>query len=67
MWGEKVKVGQDRMLLTFEVVRCIGTGGFSRVYLARGWGQLVALKVISKQYILDNDKRSIVENERVIL
>ena len=62
-----MKVGSGRILLTFEVVRCIGTGGFSRVYLVRGWGRLLALKVINKEYIIENEKQNIVENERLIL
>jgi hypothetical protein len=52
---------------TLEVVKCLGTGGFSRVYLARGFGRLMAMKVISKAFILENEKRNIVENEREIL
>jgi len=42
------------MLNNFELIKCVGTGGFSRVYLARGFGQIVALKVIGKKFILEN-------------
>lgn len=38
----------------FRLVRCLGSGGFSLVYLARdNWsGQYYALKLINKQFIL---------------
>ena len=40
----------------FRLVRCLGSGGFSLVYLARdNWsGQYYALKLISKQFILES-------------
>jgi hypothetical protein len=64
----KVKVDHSNGYLgCLEVVRCLGTGGFSRVYLARGFGRLMAMKVINKAFILENEKRNIVENEREIL
>ena len=39
-------------LNNFEIVRCVGTGGFSRVYLCRAYGRLMALKAINKQFIV---------------
>ncbi len=55
LMGCRVRV--DRLngyLGTLEVVKCLGTGGFSKVYLARGFGRLMAMKVISKSFILEN-------------
>jgi hypothetical protein len=63
--GCRVKVEKANGFLgAVEVVKCLGTGGFSKVYLARGFGKLMAMKVISKSFILENEKRNIVENER---
>ena len=38
----------DNTLKRFNVIRCIGSGGFSRVFLAEVHGVYVALKVIDK-------------------
>jgi serum/glucocorticoid-regulated kinase 2 len=53
----------------FKLVRCLGSGGFSLVYLVRdSWaGQFYALKLINKQFILDSERETIVENERYVL
>ncbi|CAD8121453.1 unnamed protein product [Paramecium sonneborni] len=54
---------------SFYFLQCIGIGGFSRVYLVRYKfnGQFMALKMISKQFIEQNDKFQIVQNERDIM
>lgn len=56
-------------LRSFEVVRCIGAGGFSKVYLARFKqdGKFYALKLIDKHFIVENRKKGIIENERRIM
>ena len=43
-------------------------GGFSKVYLVRSLrdGKFYAMKVMSKRFISENEKDSIVENERNI-
>jgi serine/threonine protein kinase len=46
--------GRGALLRNFEIIKCVGTGGFSRVYLCRGYGQLMALKVINKDFIVEN-------------
>lgn len=53
----------------FKLVRCLGSGGFSLVYLARdSWsGQFYALKLVNKQFILESERETIVENERYVL
>lgn len=40
----------------FKMVRCLGSGGFSLVYLVRDYwkGQYYALKLIDKNFILDS-------------
>jgi hypothetical protein len=40
----------------------VGSGGFSKVFLVRGFGRLMAMKVINKEYILSNDKGNIINN-----
>lgn len=50
----------------FELFRCIGVGGFSKVYLGKCLftGELCALKFISKEYIMANRKQKLLYNER---
>jgi len=42
----------------FKLIRCLGTGGFSLVYLARDkWkGDFYALKLIDKSFILESQR-----------
>ncbi|CAD8045285.1 unnamed protein product [Paramecium primaurelia] len=56
-------------LKDFTLVKCIGVGGFSRVYMVRKRdnGKFYALKLIDKKFILDNQKEIIVQNERDIM
>jgi serum/glucocorticoid-regulated kinase 2 len=48
----------------FEIERCIGVGGFSKVYLGKCnfTGELCALKFISKEYIIRNGKQKLLFN-----
>jgi len=43
---------KNNLLNNFEIIKCLGTGGFSRVYLVRGFGMLMAMKVINKNFII---------------
>ena len=45
-------------LKDFRLIRCLGTGGFSLVYLARDkWkGDFYALKLIGKAFILESER-----------
>ncbi|KAM3136385.1 hypothetical protein pb186bvf_011520 [Paramecium bursaria] len=56
-------------LNSFIILQCIGMGGFSRVYLVRSKsnGRFLALKLISKQFIQENQKQTIVQNERDVM
>ncbi|KAM3135462.1 hypothetical protein pb186bvf_012481 [Paramecium bursaria] len=56
-------------LRDFSLVKCIGVGGFSRVYLVRKKdnGKFYALKLIDKKFIMENSKEIIVQNERDIM
>jgi serine/threonine protein kinase len=56
-------------LSSFEIVKCIGTGGFSKVFLCRFMetGIFYAMKVIDKEFIVKNKKKKIVMNERNIM
>lgn len=51
-------------LSDFEIVRCIGTGGFSRVFLSRyqPTGKFYALKLMEKEGLLDSGKECVVTN-----
>ena len=51
------------------MIRAIGSGGFSTVFLARfkGDGKFYALKVISKSFILKNKKQKLVINEKNVM
>lgn len=50
------------------MLKCLAIGGFSKVYLVRSLkdGQFYAMKVMLKQFILENEKASIIENEKQI-
>ncbi|CAD8206804.1 unnamed protein product [Paramecium pentaurelia] len=63
IYGKKVS------LRDFTLVKCIGVGGFSRVYLVRKRddGKFYALKLIDKNFIMENQKEVIVQNERDIM
>lgn len=64
------RVVQEKVSLSsFEIVKCIGTGGFSKVFLCRFMetGIFYAMKVIDKDFIVKNKKKKIVMNERNIM
>jgi len=53
LFGEKIKIDRKgAQLNNFQIIKCIGTGGFSKVYLGRAYGKLMALKVINKAFIV---------------
>ncbi|EAR98079.1 Serine/Threonine kinase domain protein (macronuclear) [Tetrahymena thermophila SB210] len=56
-------------LKDFHFIKCVGMGGFSRVYLVqkKDNGKMYALKLIEKKFILTNKKEQIVQNERNIM
>ncbi|CAD8101305.1 unnamed protein product [Paramecium primaurelia] len=56
-------------LKDFVFVKCIGVGGFSRVYMVKkkSNGRFYAMKLIDKEFILQNKKQGIVQNERDIM
>jgi len=45
----------------------VGSGGFSKVFLVRGFGKLMAMKIINKEFIISHDKVNIINNEKTIL
>ena len=49
-------------LRDFNLIKCIGLGGFSRVYLItkKDTGKMFALKLIDKNFIIKNNKQIIV-------
>lgn len=57
----KLKVDKKgNYLSSLDIIKCLGTGGFSKVYLTRGYGRLMAMKVINKHFIIENEKQNIV-------
>lgn len=60
-------LGPRGSLKQFNILKCIGSGGFSKVYLAETLGYYLALKIMDKSQIMQNGKQSIVLNERDIL
>ena len=62
-FGKKIK------LTDFKILQCLGSGGFSTVYLAKGLFNNVfyALKLINKEFIMDTERDGIISNERFIL
>jgi serine/threonine protein kinase len=62
---EKESISLD----SFEVIKLIGSGGFSKVFLCRykRTGEFYAMKVIDKEVIVKNKKKNIIMNERNIM
>ena len=56
LFCEFSKIEINNYLKNYEIIKCVGSGGFSKVYLVRGFGKLMAMKVILKDYILQNNK-----------
>jgi serine/threonine protein kinase len=56
-------------LKDFEIIKCIGTGGFSRVFLTRlkSTGVFYALKLMEKEGLFESGKECVVSNERSIM
>ncbi|CAD8070349.1 unnamed protein product [Paramecium primaurelia] len=56
-------------LRDFEFIRCIGMGGFSKVYMVREKrsGQFYAMKLIEKISIISQNKQNIIQNERDLM
>lgn len=54
---------------SFEIIRAIGSGGFSTVYLVRfkADGKFYAMKVLSKSFISKHKKQRLVMNERYVM
>lgn len=55
---------QNIKLNSFEIVKVIGSGGFSKVFLVRfkGDGLFYAMKVINKSFILKQKKKQLIMN-----
>lgn len=62
-----IQQGLCKSLKQFNIMKCIGSGGFSKVYLCETLGQYFAMKVMNKDQVMRNQKQSIVLNEKAIL
>ncbi|CAK90137.1 unnamed protein product (macronuclear) [Paramecium tetraurelia] len=62
-------VNRQLSINDFEILKCIGVGGFSRVYLVRkkDSGYFYAMKLIDKNFILKSNKEIIINNERQVM
>jgi serine/threonine protein kinase len=67
--GEKIIKTDENILNNitlsdFTVIKCLGTGGFSSVFLVQcGFnGKYYAMKLVDKKFILENEREGIVEN-----
>ena len=60
----KKTLGKKIKLTDFKVLQCLGSGGFSTVYLAKGLFNNVfyALKLINKEFIMDTERDGIISN-----
>lgn len=65
-----LEVGEGKVgLRDFQILKCIGSGGFSKVYLVR-WkqnGRFYAMKLVDKEFILKHRKQELIQNERDIM
>lgn len=53
----------------FKIVECLGSGGFSTVFLVKGTfnNKYYAMKLIDKKFINESDRKGIITSERCIL
>jgi hypothetical protein len=67
IWKEKKT--DPIQLSDFDIIKCIGTGGFSRVFLTRlkATGVFYALKLMEKEGLFESGKECVVSNERNIM
>ena len=65
----RIKIQDGIQLKDFDIIKCIGTGGFSRVFLAKlkSTGVFYALKLMEKQGLFESGKECVVTNERNIM
>ena len=52
----------------YKLEKCLATGGFSKVYLARSLctGQFVAAKFVDKTKVSSEDKKVLIMNEKTV-
>ncbi|CAK94061.1 unnamed protein product (macronuclear) [Paramecium tetraurelia] len=62
-------VGNQMSIEDYDILKCIGVGGFSRVYLVRKRdnGLFYAMKLIDKNFILKSNKEIIICNEKYVM
>ena len=66
----KAPIAANKITLKhFDILKPIGSGGFSKVYLCRFRedGKFYALKLIDKDMIIKHKKKKIIMNERNIM
>ncbi|CAD8121301.1 unnamed protein product [Paramecium sonneborni] len=66
---EPVQGSQHVSLKDFQILKCIGAGGFSKVYLVRSKlnGHFYAMKLVDKEFIIKYKKAELLQNERDIM
>lgn len=68
--GSEISFRSDVLTLQhFEIIKPIGSGGFSKVFLCRSRfdNEFYAMKLIDKEMIVKNKKKRIIMNERNIM
>ena len=65
--GNRIKIPHGVNLEAIEIIKCVGSGGFSKVFLGRVYGIMMAIKMVDKEFIIKTAKQAIIENERLIL
>ncbi|CAD8201647.1 unnamed protein product [Paramecium octaurelia] len=62
-------LGNQMSIEDYDILKCIGVGGFSRVYLVRKRdnGLFYAMKLIDKNFILKSNKEIIICNEKYVM
>ena len=60
--AEKITPADPLTLKTIEMIKCVGSGGFSKVFLGRLYGKMMAIKMVDKEFILRTSKEGIIRN-----
>lgn len=60
--GLNSSIMKDIKLCDFDVIKCLGSGGFSTVFLVRGNfnNKYYAMKLIDKNFIIETERDGIV-------
>ena len=58
--AHRIKISDANNLKAIEIIKCVGSGGFSKVFLGRVYGIMMAIKMVDKEFIIKTAKQAII-------